>query len=904
MDRHIREEIIFLKREDILSTCKGNRNDDDTLLIQLGMEIDGYFRLLKNFEDYMAFWSVYKDVQHSISIEKKEENSKLIIRNAIILVHGFRFVIKGERFSVNDEKYNGERHPNATTHRLNHTGFGVDDFMTNDVGRKWLIINWMKNKFGRLQSFKNLSHNCEVISRHVYDKFNALKDYFRDIRIELKEVTYNKKTVNTNCYSPMCCVSEQGTTLPLWCDKDAWDYFLRNRSDANDKYNICFDTVPSPTQISRNLKDQILSILVPNQQKNSEGKLDSGKKRKGIKKQQLSPNDGKTRIKSKSKKQEDDDDDDDDLFDSNQIIPTRKSTSEGKSLKKKPNSIFSDSEEEGDGKVDNDKDDVTKKSSLNKSISSSNEINSNVNENELTKQIMEPLTKEEEEKINKIIEDNEHNSLSTDTFVKSEDGKDKVSWGAMKVLLNNNEKADDFEKWVNDEVVNFYCCVYLANQDTERCKRESGRKRSHFFASYFYSSLTNAHSTHSRGTYDFEAVKRWIKKVPGQDIFNLRKLFIPININNRHWTLVVISFEEKQINYYDSMYDNSGMDEMLHIYQYLMDLDVENKYTGGQHDWKFEISSKNRVPQQKNGYDCGAFVCMYCYFISNDSTLDFNQSAVYPFRKKIANAIIENGRPVLTTSESPSSEVICLEDEIGKNDTNHEILSSTEYGDEFYVAKLKKKLPVNILHILTHFLAKQSGNEFKFQYYHTSSDETTQLEVQVFSVAKGLLARLNPQQKLKSNTRNTLIPSHIKYISGANLTMEISKLSRARACTIVPIFNDNSGRLTLKLSSNGKQKETVEVKLQKGDAYLVRCKNQLDVQKKCKSNATKCSLHSQHHQLHKKHEEIPEAILLSYILPQSKDLAPRKKDTTGEDTDEKLLDETGKKYYLIMFCMN
>jgi len=66
MDRHIREEIIFLKREDILSTCKGKRNDDDPLLIQLGMEIDGYFRLLKNFEDYMAFCSVYKDVQHSL----------------------------------------------------------------------------------------------------------------------------------------------------------------------------------------------------------------------------------------------------------------------------------------------------------------------------------------------------------------------------------------------------------------------------------------------------------------------------------------------------------------------------------------------------------------------------------------------------------------------------------------------------------------------------------------------------------------------------------------------------------------------------------------------------------------------------------------------------------------------
>jgi Ulp1 family protease len=77
--------------------------------------------------------------------------------------------------------------------------------------------------------------------------------------------------------------------------------------------------------------------------------------------------------------------------------------------------------------------------------------------------------------------------------------------------------------------------------------------------------------------YNFENVKKWGKKITGKDIFKLKNLFIPINTNNTHWTLVVITFEEKWIKYYDSIANNTGNSQLNNILQFLMDSDEERK---------------------------------------------------------------------------------------------------------------------------------------------------------------------------------------------------------------------------------------------------------------------------------------------------------------------------------------
>ena len=63
-----------------------------------------------------------------------------------------------------------------------------------------------------------------------------------------------------------------------------------------------------------------------------------------------------------------------------------------------------------------------------------------------------------------------------------------------------------------------------------------------------------------RGRYNYKNVEGWSKKVPGKDIFNLKYILFPINLDMKHWTLAVIFMEDKWIQYYDSLAASDNSD--------------------------------------------------------------------------------------------------------------------------------------------------------------------------------------------------------------------------------------------------------------------------------------------------------------------------------------------------------
>jgi hypothetical protein len=221
---------------------------------------------------------------------------------------------------------------------------------------------------------------------------------------------------------------------------------------------------------------------------------------------------------------------------------------------------------------------------------------------------------------------------------------------------------------------------------------------------------------------------------------------------------------------------------------------------------------------------------------------------------------------------------------------HQEILSSTTNSDDFYVVKLNEKLHDKILEVLESFGCIQNSQEFKFNYYHTTSDDTTEHEVKVFSVAKGLLARLNPQDSIPQNEfpRNKWIPYSIKYILESDLTDAHTTFpENTQAYTVVPLFEDKGHPITLKLSLRGKRSEMVDVALQNGNAYIVWCKNHKG-DKTCKLNSIRCAFHCNEHKLCYEHEKIPQSVIILYILPGPEDVKP-----PSVDTDEILLNMTG-----------
>ncbi len=247
---------------------------------------------------------------------------------------------------------------------------------------------------------------------------------------------------------------------------------------------------------------------------------------------------------------------------------------------------------------------------------------------ELRSLIIEPLSDEECNKISQIIKNKE--AKSGEIYIHS--GNEKVSWGSMQRLLKNDTKNHP-KRWIDNKVINFYCKNYLAEIDQKQCQEEPERNCSGFLGSYFWQTLTDEKNNDMKvqGKYNYINVSKWSKKMPGKDIFNLKKIFILINIENQHWTCIVIFMKEKQIQYYDSHTVGAGNSHMNDVLRYLVDEDKGQGHVKRE-EWTL-VPSTETVPKQENTIDCGAFICMFGYFISQDASLEFSQADVTNFRK-------------------------------------------------------------------------------------------------------------------------------------------------------------------------------------------------------------------------------------------------------------------------------
>jgi Ulp1 family protease len=89
--------------------------------------------------------------------------------------------------------------------------------------------------------------------------------------------------------------------------------------------------------------------------------------------------------------------------------------------------------------------------------------------------------------------------------------------------------------------------------------------------------------------------------------------------------------KEKQIQYYGSNTVGAGKEHMDIVLRYLVNED--KRQCRIKHDEWALVTSTESVPQQNNSFDCGAFICMFSYFISQDASLVFNQADVTSFQK-------------------------------------------------------------------------------------------------------------------------------------------------------------------------------------------------------------------------------------------------------------------------------
>ena len=118
--------------------------------------------------------------------------------------------------------------------------------------------------------------------------------------------------------------------------------------------------------------------------------------------------------------------------------------------------------------------------------------------------------------------------------------------------------------WLNDEVMNGYLS-WITQQRNKTCQK-MGLRKCHVYHSFFMGHMTAMECDGGiKEEYNYKAVKRWSRKVPNGNIFELDKLLIPINRLNVHWVLVVVDIQQFTIKFYDSYTeynnDDHGLDD-------------------------------------------------------------------------------------------------------------------------------------------------------------------------------------------------------------------------------------------------------------------------------------------------------------------------------------------------------
>jgi sentrin-specific protease 1 len=235
-------------------------------------------------------------------------------------------------------------------------------------------------------------------------------------------------------------------------------------------------------------------------------------------------------------------------------------------------------------------------------------------------------------------------------------------------------------QWIKDEVINSFFHL-LSHRDEELSKNDSTRKRNAFFNSFFMTKLLNeGHSNHS-GDYDYSNVRNWSRKfVPGEDIFEVDKLFFVINVERTHWVLAVADMLNQKIQMYDSgsrLYNyqsigKNGIHCLQNVFRYLQDehLDKKNTPLPNASHWQL-IPAQNDMPQQQNGkfqsvvlhhetvsilflfsshimffmegYDCGVYACMFADRLSKDGLSSCSPEDATKNRERLVLSLVKKG---------------------------------------------------------------------------------------------------------------------------------------------------------------------------------------------------------------------------------------------------------------------
>ncbi|KAF2103291.1 cysteine proteinase [Rhizodiscina lignyota] len=195
------------------------------------------------------------------------------------------------------------------------------------------------------------------------------------------------------------------------------------------------------------------------------------------------------------------------------------------------------------------------------------------------------------------------------------------------------------DTWLNDEVINVYI-QHAIDRKLEQVGHSKGKTPRYWtLNSNWWETVESNKWSQEEG---FDKVMKWSKraKVGGANLLEVEQLFIPIN-RGSHWLLLVISGTQRKVTLLNSI-TGAGLpsrDAFRAVRKYLA-LELGEKYVAG--EWRMADGGS---PQQRNGSDCGVFVCFNALALMLDlePKKAFGAADMSAGRRQVAATLINEG---------------------------------------------------------------------------------------------------------------------------------------------------------------------------------------------------------------------------------------------------------------------
>ena len=235
---------------------------------------------------------------------------------------------------------------------------------------------------------------------------------------------------------------------------------------------------------------------------------------------------------------------------------------------------------------------------------------------------------------------------------------------AMKDLfrLIKKDLTGTMGEWLGSDGVSFYFeMMKLRNNKMLAIKAINGYKgpllNCYFFPVQFYWYLYQVDNKDKKKIkkYNFQKPDgRKGAKLRG-NVFERDLLFMLVNKKGNHWTLVVVNFLDKRIEYFDGFEDDDTEDddteevrgtvEVNHMRRWLKDEKIRltnGKDTWDDSEWTYHSWHPDQGrPVQEDGFNCGVIALQIANYYAQNGRLDFGEYDWPRFRRMMVAEIIE-----------------------------------------------------------------------------------------------------------------------------------------------------------------------------------------------------------------------------------------------------------------------